>query len=79
MILMKNTIMSAETIQRIYEALKENEPQTPNEIAKALKINQKTVQSVLLELANTRSDVKWKKIGRYRIFWKKKALRGDNL
>jgi len=62
--------MSAETIERVYKALKNIEPQTPNEIAKSLGLNQKTVQSILLELVNTRNDVKWKKIGRYRIFWK---------
>jgi predicted ArsR family transcriptional regulator len=69
--------MSAETIKRIYEALKNSEPQTPNEIAKALRINQKTAQSVLLELALTRNDVKLKKIGRYRIFWKALQQKGD--
>ena len=62
--------MSSETIERVYKALKNSEPQTPNEIAIALNLNQKTVQSTLLELANTRSDVRWKKIGRIRIFWK---------
>ena len=62
--------MSSKTIERIYSALYYSEPQTPNEIAKSLKLNQKTVQSILLELAMTKVDVKWKKIGRYRIFWK---------
>ena len=62
--------MSSETIDRIYNALKNNDPQTPNEIANTLRLNQKTVQSALLELANTRKDVRWKKIGRIRIFWK---------
>ena len=41
-----------------------------NEIATKLHINQKTVQSILLELSLTNNNVKWKKIGRYRIFWK---------
>jgi predicted ArsR family transcriptional regulator len=62
--------VSAETIKRIYEALKNSEPQTPYEIAKALGINQKTAQSILLELVLTKKDVKMKKIGRYRMFWK---------
>jgi predicted ArsR family transcriptional regulator len=62
--------MSSETIERVYDALKNDDPQTPNEIAIALGLNQKTVQSALLELANTRKDVRWKKIGRFRIFWK---------
>lgn len=65
--------MSAETIERVYNALKNTEPQTPNEIAKALGLNQKTVQSILLELAHTKDDVKWKKIGRYRLFWKEEG------
>lgn len=69
--------MSAETIKRIYKALKNSEPQTPYEIAKALGINQKTAQSVLLELALTRNDVKLKKIGRYRVFWKALKQKGD--
>ena len=66
----KSTIMSSETIERVYKALKNIEPQTPYEIAKALGLNQKTVQSILLELALMKSNVKCKKIGRYRLFWK---------
>lgn len=62
--------MHSEKIQRVYESLKMTEPQTPNEIAIALGLNQKTVQLILLELVNVRDDVKWKKIGRYRVFWK---------
>ena len=65
--------MSSKTIEKVYNALKNIEPQTPNEIANNLGLNQKTVQSILLELANTKDDVKWKKIGRYRIFWKIEA------
>jgi predicted transcriptional regulator len=61
--------MSKETQERVYKALNA-QPQTPNEIAIALKLNQKTVQSILLELINTDPKVKWKKIGRYRVFWK---------
>jgi len=57
-------------MRRVYDALNTIEPQTPNEVALALEMNQKTVQSILLELANTKTDVKWKKIGRYRTFWK---------
>ncbi len=62
--------MSSDTIKRVFETLKETEPQTPNEIADTLKLNQKTVQSILLELALNNKKVKWKKIGRYRVFWK---------
>ena len=62
--------MRAQIIERVYKALKNCEPQTPNEIAKRIGLNQKTVQSTLLELVNTRKEVKWKKIGAYRLFWK---------
>lgn len=62
--------MSSETINQIYEILSDI-PQTPNEIAKKIGHNQKTVQTILLELVNIKNDVKWKKIGRYRLFWKK--------
>jgi len=61
--------MSKETQGKVYKALN-GEPQTPNEIAIALGLNQKTVQSILLELINTNREVKWKKIGRIRVFWK---------
>lgn len=62
--------MSSETIKKVLDALKQTEPQTPNEIADALGFNQKTVQSVLLELTLNNPTVKYKKIGRYRVFWK---------
>lgn len=65
--------MSSETIERVYKGLKNTEPQTPYEIAKILGLNQKTVQTILLELVNTKKDVKWKKIGRYRLFWKEES------
>lgn len=61
--------MSSKNFKRVYDKLKNTEPQTPNEIAKAIGLNQKTVQSILLELANTKDEVKWKKVGRYRLFW----------
>jgi hypothetical protein len=35
-----------------------------------LGLNQKTVQSILLELTLNNKEVKYKKIGRYRVFWK---------
>lgn len=70
MVLFNSTIVSMKEIQKkILDALT-TEPQTPNEIAIALKMNQKTAQSALLELANTYDNVRWKKIGPYRIFWK---------
>jgi len=61
--------MSKETQEKVYKALNDD-PQTPNEIAITLGLNQKTVQSILLELVNTFDNVCWKKIGPYRIFWK---------
>jgi predicted transcriptional regulator len=53
----------------VYNALS-SEPETPNEIADRIDLNQKTVQGALLELVNTKKNIKWKKIGRYRLFWK---------
>jgi len=63
--------MSLETLEKVYDALA-SEPQTPNEIANKIDLNQKTVQGALLELVNTKVNVRWKKIGRYRLFWKVK-------
>jgi predicted transcriptional regulator len=63
--------MSLETLQKVYDALT-SEPQTPNEIANKIDLHQKTVQGALLELVNTKKNVRWKKIGRYRLFWKVK-------
>jgi predicted transcriptional regulator len=62
-------IMSEDTLRKVYSALND-EPQTPNEIADKINLNQKTVQGALLELVNTKKNIRWKKIGRYRIFWK---------
>jgi predicted transcriptional regulator len=62
-------IMSEDSLRKVYAALN-NEPQTPNEIADKINLNQKTVQGALLELVNTKKNIRWKKIGRYRIFWK---------
>jgi predicted transcriptional regulator len=61
--------MSEDTLRKVYIALNDV-PQTPNEIADKINLNQKTVQGALLELVNTKKNIKWKKIGRYRIFWK---------
>ncbi len=52
--------MSDETLRKVYSALND-EPQTPNEIADKINLNQKTVQGALLELANTKKNIKWKK------------------
>ena len=61
--------MSLETLDKVFKALG-YEPETPNEIADRIQLNQKTVQGALLELVNTKKNIKWKKIGRYRLFWK---------
>jgi len=63
--------MSLETLEKVYDALA-SEPQTTNEIANKIDLNQKTIQGALLELVNTKKNVRWKKIGRYRLFWKVK-------
>lgn len=55
---------------KVYKLLKKTEPQTPSEIAEQVGLNQKTVQTILFDLTNEKKDVKMKKIGRYRLFWK---------
>jgi predicted ArsR family transcriptional regulator len=67
--------MSKENAERVYAALKNCEPQTPNEIAQDLRLNQKTVQTALMDLARYRPDVRSKKVGRYRLFWKEHLKR----
>ena len=49
-------------LRNVFQALNDE----PNEIAEKLNLNQKTVQGALLSLANTKKDVRWKKVGRYR-------------
>jgi hypothetical protein len=44
----------------------------PLTAAYKIDLNQKTVQGALLELINTKKNIRWKKIGRYRLFWKVK-------
>lgn len=60
--------MSASSVKLVREALTD-EPSTPNEIAEKVGLNQKTAQTVLLELASSK-QVRMKKVGRYRLFWK---------
>lgn len=62
--------MYQNNVTLVYNLLKKTEPQTPSQIAEKAKLNQKTVQTILLELATIKNDVKMKKIGRYRLFWK---------
>ena len=58
--------MSEDTLRKVYNALND-EPQTPNEIANNIDLNQKTVQSALLELANTKKNIKWEEGGKIQI------------
>lgn len=62
--------MSQKNVDHVFSHLKICEPQTPNEIAERTKLNQKTVQTILLDLANSNDKVKMKKVGRFRLFWK---------
>jgi len=62
--------MVQKNIELVSKLLRICEPQTPNEIAEQAKLNQKTVQTILLDLANSDANVKMKKIGRFRLFWK---------
>ena len=64
--------MSQKNIDLVFNLLKICEPQTPNEIAELANLNQKTVQIILLDLANSTDTVKMKKVGRFRLFWKTK-------
>lgn len=53
-------------------ALLSDEPKTPNEIALKLKVHQRTAQSILFQLALSKSDViGYKKVGRTHLFWRK--------
>jgi len=63
--------MASEHEERIYRML--DEPVTPNEVAKKLGITQKTAQRVLMQLALTRRDVRYKNSGRIHIFWREKT------
>jgi predicted transcriptional regulator len=59
-----------DNIETVYNLLKKNEPQTPSEIADQAGLNQKTVQTILFDLKDEKDDVRMKKIGPYRLFWK---------
>ena len=47
-----------------------DEPVTPSEIAKRLGVTHKTATRVLMELALTMPDVRYKNSGRIHLFWK---------
>jgi len=53
----------------VYEMLTDA-PVTPNEVAQKINITQKTAQKTLMQLALTKSDVKYKNSGRIHLFWK---------
>ena len=62
--------MASKFEERIYGMLSD-EPVTPNEIAKEIEVSHKTAQRVLMHLALTRDDVRYKNSGRIHLFWKK--------
>lgn len=64
--------MSQNNQELVYNLLKKDEPQTPNEVAAQTHLTQRTVQTILLDLATSNPNVKTKKIGRYRLFWRVK-------
>jgi predicted ArsR family transcriptional regulator len=55
--------------ERIYRMLSE-EPVTPNEVANKVGVTHKTAQRVLMQLALTRDDIRYKNSGRIHLFWK---------
>ena len=62
----RQAIFSAlETLEKLYDALT-SEPQTPNEIADKINLNQKTVQGSLLELINTKKYLLWSQLLRFK-------------
>jgi len=50
-----------------------NDPVTPNEVARKCGVSHKTAKDVLMHLALTREDVKYRNSGRIHIFWKEKS------
>jgi len=61
--------MTSKYEERVYQMLSE-EPVTPNEIALKIDVAHKTAQRILMHLALTRKDVKYKNSGRIHLFWK---------
>ena len=55
--------------ERIYRMLSD-EPVTPNEIAKKVEVTHKTAQRILMHLALTKDDVRYKNSGKIQPFWK---------
>lgn len=58
----------------IYQMLVD-EPVTPNEVARKLGISHKTAQRVLMHLALTRNNIRYKNSGRISMFWKTKEVK----
>jgi len=65
----KGVSMPGKYEEIVYEMLTDA-PVTPNEVAQKLNITQKTAQKTLMQLALTKSDVKYKNSGRIHLFWK---------
>jgi len=61
--------MTSKYEERVYQML--SEPVTPNEIALKIDVAHKTAQRILMNLALTRKDVKYKNSGRIHLFWKR--------
>ena len=55
--------------EHVYRMMSD-EPVTPNEVARRIGVTHKTAQRVLMQLALTKGDVKYKNSGRIHIFWK---------
>lgn len=64
--------MTSKYEERIYKMLSD-EPVTPNEIALRIKVSHKTAQRILMHLALTRGDIKYKNSGRIHLFWKSRG------
>lgn len=61
--------MASKYEDRVYQMLSD-EPVTPNEVALKIEVTHKTAQRILMHLALTREDVKYKNSGRIHLFWK---------
>ena len=64
--------MTSKYKERVYQMLSD-EPVTPNEIALKIEVTHKTAQRILMHLALTREDVKYKNSGRIHLFWKSRG------
>jgi len=64
--------MTSKYEERVYQMLSD-EPVTPNEIALKIEVSHKTAQRILMHLALTREDVKYKNSGRIHLFWKSRG------